>query len=109
MQFNKIEEIQIGNNKNGVVESDGNVFAIISANYEQNYSESPSKFTIGLVGSDSSVEMNEYLGLDLNGNTKIGGRQDETFAIRNMETITIKNATSDIFVFNGFLISFSES
>ena len=40
--FNKIEEIQVGNNFKGVINSDGVDYAIISASYDQSYSEGPS-------------------------------------------------------------------
>jgi len=116
MQFNKIEEIQVGGNKSGIVESDGNVFAIVSADYSQSYDQSPSKFSLSLVGVDSASEMKEYLGFLADGTEKPLGKQNTPFSIRNMETIKIiKKKDIDeaedtvIFSFSGFLVSFSES
>ena len=118
MQFNKIEEIKVGGNKKGIVESDGNVFAIVSADYSQSYTQSPSKFSLSLVGVDSTSEMKEYLGIAKDGSTKSMGKQEMPFALSNMETIAITAPSAGeageifddaIFTFSGFLVSFSES
>ncbi len=118
MQFNKIEEIKVGGNKKGIVESDGNVFAIVSADYSQSYTQSPSKFSLSLVGVDSTSEMKEYLGIAKDGSTKPMGKQEMPFALSNMETIAITAPSAGeageifddaIFTFSGFLVSFSES
>ena len=87
--FNKVEEIQVGNNKRGVIESDGNIFAIISADYSQNYQQSPSKFSLSLVGVNSASEMKEYLGISKDGTWVRMGKQEMPFLSRNMETIKI--------------------
>ena len=60
--FNKIEEIQVGNNFKGVINSDGVDYAIISASYDQAYSDGPSTLSLTVLSSDSSIEMREYLG-----------------------------------------------
>ena len=107
--FNKIEEIQVGNNFKGVINSDGVDYAIISASYDQSYSEGPSSLSMTLISSDSSIQMNEYLGYTENGEVKIGGRQDVPFSLKNMETVSIKNGETPIFTFFGFLSSYNES
>jgi hypothetical protein len=116
MQFNKIEEIQVGGNKNGIVESDGNVFAIVSADYSQSYDQSPSKLSLSLVGVDSASEMKEYLGILADGKEQPLGKQNAPFSNRNIETIKVikkKDRGEDedivVFSFSGFLVSFSES
>jgi len=117
MEFNKIEEIRVGSNPPGTIidGKSGNVFAIVSANYSQNYDKAPSKFSLSVIGVDSNLEMREYLGINENGRSTPGGKQDATFAEANMESIYIGEGVHvasrfrTFFSFTGFLVSFSES
>lgn len=107
--FNKIEEIQVGENFRGLINSDSVDYSIVSASYNQSYSEGPSELSMTLVSSDSSIQMNEYLGYNEKGEIKKGGKQDIPFSLKNMETISIKNGETPIFTFFGFLSSYNES
>jgi len=98
--YHTIEQIQIGNQKPGLLESDGVIYAIISSSYTQGYTDGPSKFSISIVSTDSSVELNGY----------IGTKFENTFAESNLETITILDDDGNgVFSFTGFLISYSEN
>ena len=107
--FNKIEEIQVGENFKGIINSDSVDYSIISASYNQSYSEGPSDLSMTVISSDSSIQMNEYLGYSRGGLVKKGGKQDTPFSLKNMETISIKNGETPIFTFFGFLSSYNES
>ena len=108
--FNKIEEIQVGENFKGIINSDSVDYSIISASYNQSYSEGPSDLSMTVISSDSSIQMNEYLGYSpAGGLVKKGGKQDTPFSLKNMETISIKNGETPIFTFFGFLSSYNES
>ena len=106
--FNKIEEIQVGNNFKGVINSDGVDYAIISASYDQAYSDGPSTLSLTVLSSDSSIEMREYLGFSPERELVKGGKQEAPFSVKNIETISITNGSRSVFNFFGFLSSFSE-
>ena len=98
MAFFKISEIKLGSQKKaGVIESDGNIFAITNASYNQNYGDSPSTFSLSVVTTDSSLEMKNYLGLDDAGAQIEGGKNHTPFSEKNIENIKIKYKIKYIF------------
>ena len=102
--FNKIEEIQVGENFKGIINSDSVDYSIISASYNQSYSEGPSDLSMTIISSDSSIQMNEYLGYSRGGLVKKGGKQDTPFSLKYGDNLHKKRRNPYIYFFWFFIV-----